>query len=317
MKKRGKAESENSTDADPTAPLQQGLIISHLGQGLAVENAAGDITLCQTKRRLGDAAVGDRVLWEEFEGKQGRVVEVLPRRSILTRPGYGGRVRMVAANLDQLAVVVAPEPEPDWLLVDQYLAACEHRNLGAAIVINKIDRVAGRSGIRAMLAGYEAIGYPCFLVSARASEGLAELRAEFAGRCSMLAGQSGVGKSSLTNALLPDKQLRTRELSEKAGLGRHTTTAATLYHLPDGGDLIDSPGVAVFGLAEMTPQDLASGYKEFRPFLNGCRFNDCRHTGDKGCAVQAAVEEGRISAARYQRFVKLLEKMRLGAPPQY
>jgi ribosome biogenesis GTPase len=313
MKKPGGA----GTEHPHASPLRQGLIVSHLGQGLAVENSAGDILLCHTKRRLGDAAVGDRVLWEEVEGNQGRVMEILPRRSLLTRPGYGGKLRLVAANLDQVVVVVAPEPEPDWLLVDQYLAACQHRELGAGILVNKIDRVADRTGIRAMLADYEAIGYPCFLVSAKAGEGLPELRAELSQRCSMLAGQSGVGKSSLTNALLPDKELRTNELSEKAGLGRHTTTAATLYHLPDGGDLIDSPGVAVFGLAEMAAQDLAAGYREFRPLLHECRFNDCRHTGDKGCAVRAAVDDGRISAARYQRFLKLLDKMRLNAPPQY
>lgn len=292
---------------------QEGLIISHLGQGLAVENASGEIILCHTLRRLGLAAVGDRVVWEPCDGNLGRVLEILPRRSLLTRPGYAGKLRAVAANLDQVLVVTAPEPEPDWLLVDQYLAACEHRGLGAAIILNKIDRAADREAIRLALADYEAIGYPCFQISAKRGEGLAALREELNGRCSMLAGQSGVGKSSLTNALLPDKQLRTRELSEKAGLGRHTTTAATLYHLPDGGDLIDSPGVAVFGLAEMNGQDLASGYREFRPRLDDCRFRDCRHVNDKGCAVREAAENGSISAARYQRYLKLLEKLRLGS----
>jgi ribosome biogenesis GTPase len=127
----------------------------------------------------------------------------------------------------------------------------------------------------------------------------------------MLSGQSGVGKSSLTNALLPGKNLRTRELSEKAGLGRHTTTAAMLYHLPDGGDLIDSPGVAVFGLAEMNAEQLASGYVEFRPFLDQCRFNDCRHREDMGCAVREAAASGAIHKARYLRFLKLIDKMHL------
>lgn len=317
MKKRGSAGTEGTPSSAPAAALEPGLVISHLGQGLAVENAAGEIILCHTRRRLGTAAVGDRVLWEPVEGHQGRVAEILPRRSLLTRPGYAGKVRAVAANLDQVVVVAAPEPEPDWLLADQYLAACEHRELAAAIVINKIDRVEDRAGIRRRLSDYEAVGYPCFLVSAKTGEGLAELRAELAGKSSMLAGQSGVGKSSLTNTLLPDKQLRTRELSEKAGLGRHTTTTATLYHLPDGGDLIDSPGVAVFGLAEMAVSDLAAGYREFRPLLGECRFNDCRHLDDKGCAVRAAVEAGWISAERYRRFRKLVDKMRLGSPPPY
>lgn len=301
-----------STPQVPASSPQQGLVVSHLGQGLAVENAAGDIILCHTRRRLGDVAVGDRVLWEPCEGNLGRVMETLPRQSLLTRPGYAGKIRLVAANLDCVLVVTAPEPEPDWLLVDQYLAACEHRELGAAILLNKIDQAPDRNAIHATLAEYQAIGYDCFEVSAKSGEGLPNLRAALAGRCNMLAGQSGVGKSSLTNALLPDKQLRTRELSEKANLGRHTTTAATLYHLPDGGDLIDSPGVAVFGLAEMNGQDLAYGFREFRPHLDQCRFRDCRHLNDKGCAVREASERGDISAGRYQRYLKLLDKLRLG-----
>lgn len=311
MNKREASEAEGLPLAASPASLEKGMVISHLGKSLAVENSLGQIVLCHTRRRLGDAAVGDSVLWEPCGQGQGRVMEILPRRSLLTRPGINGRIRAVAANLDQVFVVVASEPEPDWLLVDQYLAACEHRGLGAALVINKIDRLADRSAMKTMLADYEAVDYPCLLVSAKTAEGLSELRSQLAGKCSMLAGQSGVGKSSLTNALLPGKQLLTRELSEKAGLGRHTTTAATLYHLPAGGDLIDSPGVAVFGLSEMAAEDLANGYREFRSFLTECRFRDCRHLDDKGCAVLSAVEGGAVSAARYGRFRKLLEKMRL------
>lgn len=301
--------------APSSSVLQEGLVISHLGQGLAVENAAGEIVLCHTRRRLGGVAVGDRVLWAPSEANQGRVDEVLPRRSLLTRPGHNSKVRPVAANLDRVLVVVAPAPEPDWLLVDQYLAACEHRDLEAMVVVNKIDRIEDRAAVLGTLEDYRAIGYPCATTSAKTGEGMDELRTLLAGQCAMLAGQSGVGKSSLTNALLPDKQLRTRELSEKAGLGRHTTTAATLYHLPGGGDIIDSPGVAVFGLAEMTAQDLASGYREFRDWLVRCRFNDCRHTGDKGCAVREAAETGGVGMERYRRFVKLLDKLQLIGRP--
>ena len=125
----------------------------------------------------------------------------------------------------------------------------------------------------------------------------------------MFAGQSGVGKSSLTNTILPDKNLRTNEISERSGLGRHTTTAATLYHLPKGGELIDSPGVAVFGLAEIKGHDLAWGYREFQPHIGHCRFNDCRHIHDKGCAVREAVATGEIATARQKRYLKLLDKL--------
>jgi ribosome biogenesis GTPase / thiamine phosphate phosphatase len=289
--------------------LDQGLVIAHLGKGLAVESGNGEIVICHTRRRLGDAAVGDRVRWSPIEGSQGRVEEILARRSVLTRPGYAGKLRYVAANLDRVYVVIAPTPEPDWLLVDQYLAACENRGIGASLVLNKMDLLPKNEGITPVLDDFAQNGYPTYKAAAKAGIGLETLRDAFKQQCNMLSGQSGVGKSSLTNALLPDKQLRTSEISEKSGLGRHTTTTATLYHLPSGGDLIDSPGVAVFGLAEMSLRDLAWGYREFQPYIPQCQFNDCRHVQDKGCAVRASVESGQIGSERYMRYLKLLERL--------
>ncbi len=294
----------------PPSHLLDGLVISHLGQGLAVETPDGNIMLCQTRRRLGDVAVGDRISWSPSEdGMQGRVEEVLARSSVLVRPGYAGKNRVVAANLDRVFVVISPYPQPDWLLVDQYLAVCEYRHIPAEIIFNKIDLAENKEQAVAELNDYVRIGYPTHAVSARKGIGIAELKQSLHGHCSMFAGQSGVGKSSLTNALLPDKNLRTNEISLRSGLGRHTTTAATLYHVPEGGDLIDSPGVAVFGLADIKGQDLAWCYREFQAYMGHCRFNDCRHINDKGCAVREAVEKGEISIARHQRYLKLLDKL--------
>jgi len=310
MKGRGRRHHPPASppDSSSSSTWIEGRVVSHLGQGLAIESPDGKIILCQTRRRLGDVAVGDRVRWTPSEdGEQGRVEEVLPRTTTLVRPAYGGKTRVVAANLDRIFVVISPAPEPDWLLVDQYLAVCEFRHITAEIVCNKID--LAENGTMVELADYNRIGYPTHSVSARNGLGVASLKLALHGRCSMLAGQSGVGKSSLTNALLPDKNLRVGEISERSGLGRHTTTAATLYPLPEGGDLIDSPGVAVFGLAEIKGQDLAWGYREFQPLIAQCRFNDCRHTGDKGCAVREGVEKGEVAEARYQRYLKLLEKL--------
>lgn len=291
-----------------TTETRDGLVITHLGKALAVEAEGGDLILCHTRKRIVDVAVGDRVLWEPCDGTQGLVVGVLPRHSVLVRPARGGKLRTVAANLDRVWVVVALQPEPDFLLVDQILAVCEHRGIDAALLLNKTDLPGDFAALDRSLSHYRIAGYRVYRISVRQGFELHAVQAALREGCSMLTGQSGVGKSSLTNALLPDKSLRTNELSAKSGLGRHTTTAATLYHLPDGGDLIDSPGVTVFGLAEMTARDLAAGFREFRAFLADCRFGDCSHTEDKGCAVRTAVENGRISVERYRRYRRLLEK---------
>ncbi|MGZ8194190.1 MAG: ribosome small subunit-dependent GTPase A, partial [Methylosarcina sp.] len=148
-------------------------------------------------------------------------------------------------------------------------------------------------------------------VSALTSTGLHELNQALKDRVSLFSGQSGVGKSSLTNALIPDKELKTNAISASTQLGRHTTTAATLYHLKNGGDLIDSPGVSIFGLADLSESQLAYGYREFQPLLGNCRFNDCRHGQDKGCVIREAAEKGTLSMTRYQRFLKLREKIPL------
>lgn len=285
--------------------MLQGLVISHLGQGLAVESAEGEIFLCNTLRRIGDVAVGDRVLWEICGEGLGRIAKILPRRSVLTRPGYGGKIRAVAANLDKMYVVIAPEPEPDLLLVDQFLAVCEHRQIKAELVINKIDLMEDCN----ILDDYRQIGYAIHKISTKSGEGLESFEQSLKDHCSILSGQSGVGKSSITNHLFPDKRLQTNTLSTKSGLGKHTTTAATLYHLPQGGDLIDSPGLSVFGLAQITTRDLAYGYVEFQGLIAQCQFNDCLHTHPKGCAVHAELDAGRISQGRYQRYIKLLDKL--------
>jgi len=287
--------------------LIEGLVISHLGQGIAVEYD-GKIVLCQTLRRLETVAVGDKVLWTQSSPDQGRIEKILPRRSLLMRPSRSGKTRPVAANIDTVFVVFAVEPYCDFLLIDQYLAICENRNIDASLVLNKTD-LAQSAVIEQELLDYTNLGYQLYRVSATEAAGLDELKRALKDQVSILAGQSGVGKSSLTNAIIPDKDLKTNTISETTKHGRHTTTAATLYHMEQGGDLIDSPGVAIFGLAGLSEQQLAYGYREFQPLIDQCQFKDCRHLVDKGCAVRAAAESGDISMTRYQRFLKLREKM--------
>ena len=291
------------------ANLQEGLVIAHLGQGIAVEHD-GKIILCQTLRRLDTVAVGDKVLWTLAAPDQGRIEEILPRRSVLARPSRNDKLRPVAVNLDRIFVVFAVEPHCDFLLLDQYLAVCENNNIDAALILNKTDLYQSEA-IETELKTYTDLGYALYRVSAQQNLGLDTLKAALKDQVSMLAGQSGVGKSSLTNAIIPDKEVKTNTISATTKHGRPTTTAATLYHLPEGGDLIDSPGVAIFGLAGLSEYQLANGYREFQPYIDQCQFNDCRHLKDKGCAIIVAVENGEITSTRYDRFLKLREKMAL------
>lgn len=285
----------------------EGQVVSHLGKGIAVE-ANDQLFLCQTRRKLETVAVGDRVLFSQSSTDQGRIEEILLRRSLLMRPARNGKTRPVAANIDNVYVVFAVEPECDFLLIDQYLAICENRNIEAVLVFNKVDLNLSES-VEQELQYYQSLGYGLHRVSATKNIGIKELKLALCGHVSIFTGQSGVGKSSLTNALIPDKELKTNTVSATTRHGRHTTTAATLYHLPDGGDLIDSPGVAIFGLAGISKQQLAWGYREFQSLIEHCQFHNCRHVNDKGCAIRQAAENGDISLSRYQRFLKLCEKM--------
>ena len=307
MNKQGRLIVSSKEDLAAPTLFEEGLVVAHVGQGIAVEH--GDtIILCQPLRKLETVAVGDKVLWTLSAPGQGRIESILPRRSLLARPARNNKVRPVAANIDTVFVVIAVEPYCDFLLIDQYLAVCENNAINADLILNKID-LAIPEQLENELKVYQDLGYQIHRVSTKTGIGLPELKQALHNQVSLLTGQSGVGKSSITNLIVPDKNLKTNTLSETTKHGRHTTTAATLYHIDNGGDLIDSPGVAIFGLADLNRQQLAQGYREFQPFSDVCQFNDCSHHQDKGCAVRAAAEDGKITIARYQRFLKLTQKM--------
>ncbi len=288
--------------------VHSGRVIAHFGKSWAVEDETGRICLCHALRRLDQPCVGDRVHWEQTDGEHGRIVQILPRKTLLVRPARGGKLRPTAANVEQVFIVIAPQPQYDLLLVDQYLVVCENRGIASVILFNKIDLIDNRKVMEIELKPYLEL-YPFHYLSAKTGEGMKTLKSLMRGKTSMLAGQSGVGKSSLLHWLVPDKDIRVGELSRGTQRGRHTTTTAMLFHLPEGGDLIDTPGVAVFGLADIDERRLAWGYKEFRPHIPRCRFNDCRHVNDQGCAVREAVQQGKIDKGRYLRYLKLREKL--------
>ncbi|MCU7933484.1 MAG: small ribosomal subunit biogenesis GTPase RsgA [Candidatus Thiodiazotropha sp. (ex Dulcina madagascariensis)] len=288
-------------------PTHEGRIIIRHGATLGVIDHLGKLYRCQTRQHIGHPVCGDRVIWQQVDEKSGVVTALLPRKSVLSRPDYSGRHKPLAANISQLVIVLAPKPAPSGYLLDQYLVTAETIQVPPLIAVNKIDLLEGEEETRFFqpLDPYKAIGYPIIGVSAKAEHGLDALIDRLKGETSILVGQSGVGKSSLINALLPAHEAETGRLSEATGLGRHTTSAATCYALPQGGELIDSPGVRSFRLTDLSRQELERGFREFRPFLGQCRFHNCTHTHEPECAIQAAMANGDITALRLENFHRL------------
>ncbi len=299
----------NSPPPNTSAHTSTGLIIVNYGKSMLVEDTAGKLTRCVARRTLGSIVCGDHVSWQTSGQQEGVITAITPRRSVLTRADGADRLRPLAANIDQILIVAAPEPAPEPFLIDKYTVAAELANTSPMLVINKADLLdsAGRRALDGTLSGYIDTGYPVLYTSARQNTGLEQLADQLAGRTSILVGQSGVGKSSLIKRLLPELDIAIGRLSEASGQGRHTTTTTTLYHLPHGGELIDSPGVRDFRLGQVDPEALAGGFREFRPHLGHCRFSDCRHVSEPDCAVIAAVASGEISARRLESYRSLLE----------
>jgi len=259
-------------------------------------------------------AVGDHVLLQHDASDAWAIAEILPRRSRLARraPGGGQGERIVAANVDQVVVVfAAANPEPHRRMLDRFLVIAEANELAARVVINKVELVGGAEAARARWMDYERAGYPVHLTSAKRTEGLDTLHGALSGVVSVLTGPSGVGKSSLLNAMFPGLDLRVGEISESVNKGRHTTVGGYLHPLPgdDGGYVADTPGLREIGMWALAPESLDVCFPELRPYLPHCRFADCRHVVEPDCAVRAAVEAGEVSAVRYESYLKLRREL--------
>jgi len=312
--KRLQKNNDKQWEESELGPQLQGIVISRFGQHADIEDEQGKIERCNLRRGIKSLVTGDRVVWragnEAYHGISGVVEAVHPRKTVLTRPDYYDGIKPIAANIDHIIIVSSIAPEFSRNIIDRYLVACEDIGITPVIVLNKSDLLDEASAklVDQELQSYRDIGYQV-VYSSMHGDGLNALKSAMKDKINIFVGQSGVGKTSLLNMLLPEVEAVTGEISEGSGLGKHTTTTARLYHFPEGGDLIDSPGIREFSLWHLAAERIASGFIEFRPFLGKCRFRDCKHQIDPGCALVAAVENKKIDAARYHSFLRILETM--------
>jgi ribosome biogenesis GTPase len=282
---------------------RRGLVIARHRREAEIEDDSGATIAALVRGRKLRPLTGDDVLFTVEPDGTAVIREILPRKTVLERIDSRGRPEGVAANLSLIAIVIAPEPAPDWQLVDRYLVAAALIGIDAALIRNKLD--INDAGIDGRLDTYGAIGYERVATSVKTGLGIDRLAAMLEGRRGVLVGQSGVGKSSLINRLLDQEAQAVGDLSLRKAHGRHTTTASMLYRLPAGGELIDSPGVRRYAPKIADPRDLAAGFVEFRQYQDQCRFSDCRHANEPDCAVIAAVESGEIQRERYESYTAL------------
>jgi ribosome biogenesis GTPase / thiamine phosphate phosphatase len=289
----------------------QGEVVAAFGRQVEVLNeASGERVTCVGRGKRMDAVCGDHVRFSRTgaDATQGVIDSVLARTSVLFRRD-AMREKVIAANVTQLVYVVAGEPPFSDELLSRCLAVAEAETIEAVIALNKCDLATARDRARAQLAPYVALGYPVVEIAAKPRSAEAQnvdpLRARLAGHRTLLIGQSGMGKSSLINALVPGARAQTGELSQALSAGRHTTTYSRLYRLPDQSALIDSPGLQAFGLAQVPLDRLAWCFREFRPLLGQCRFADCTHAHEPDCAIRLAVTAGGIEARRLEIYLRV------------
>lgn len=279
-------------------------VIAAYGRHALVRDADGAIREARPQGRRLDIVCGDQVRCQhDAQHDATRIVEVLPRAGTLYRSNLRGAAEAVVANLTRLVAVVAPAPAPDLFIIDRYLAAAASADIGALVVLNKAD-LPGADRLAAELEPLRSAGYPVLRCRRDDPASLSGLAAALQDQTGVLVGQSGVGKSSLVTRLLPGVQIATQEL-DRDSEGRHTTTASRLYDLPGGGALIDSPGVRDFAPAISALEPGSMGFIEVDQLATGCRFQDCRHMREPGCAVIAAVDSGRMDARRYESYRRL------------
>lgn len=301
---------DRNIDEESLLDPEQGTVISRFGQQVDIADEAFNTIRCFLRKSNEVPVVGDRVWFKRQKDlPTGILVELEPRRSLLKRPTPHHGVKPVAANIDLIALLLAPEPAFSEVLLDRYLVAAQSSELPVWIIMNKWDTVADndKDTIKDRLELYQDLGYPIYYISSKTGEGVESLVKDLKGKQLLLAGQSGVGKSTLIGYLFPDMQIATGEVSETSGLGTHTTTASRLYRLDQDTYLVDSPGVREFGLWHLEDDDIKQGFIEISKIGEQCKFRDCKHLNEPGCAVLAAAKQGIIAASRLKNYQHLIQ----------
>jgi len=309
---KNQQQKSDSLSQQGLGPEQSGLIITNYGQVLLIEDNHKKLHRCVARQNLGAMVCGDKVIWQAAlaDNNEGVIIAREERLSLLQKPGFGGKLKPMAANIDQMIIVSAVQPAPNPYLIDRYLIAAENLPATPIILINKIDLLENDSkhNIEKIVSDYRNLGYKVITSSNASNHGFDELLNTLHNHTSIFVGLSGVGKSSLINHLIPELNIRVGELSAASGEGTHTTTNSTLYSLPDGGILIDSPGVRDFGLWNTSKEEIINGFIELRDYIGHCKFSNCSHQHEPGCAIQQALKDKKITPMRFNNYQKIIRE---------
>jgi len=294
--------------ADKTDQNDIARVVANHGAELTLSTSSAEKIAATPKKKLGLVVTGDLVRWHAENHGNARVTEVLQRSGTLARTDRLGNAKPIATNISQVLVVTAPKPPFDRLLLDRYCVAAANIGAEIAVIINKTDLLdeTTTSEADAIELLYTQLGYQVARCCVKETHGLNAIQSLLSDQISILVGQSGVGKSSILNALLPQHNIKTGGLSDNSGLGRHTTTVTNWYDLPNNGAIIDSPGVRQFSLEHLDSVDIQAGFKEIAEHAMICKFNDCTHQHEPECSVLAAVASGKIDSGRFSHFQQLL-----------
>jgi len=289
-------------------------VISHLGFRVIVSSHHnGPLLACDWRQNIGTLCIGDRVLINQCEHNTGIIEAILPRQNHIEKQNTYRGAKPFAANIDQLLVIISHKPMLQASLLDRYIVTANHMGIHCSIYFNKTDSLA-QATVKAHIdhiAGiYQKLGEVTWLNgSVKTGDGIERLQRQLNGQCTLLVGQSGVGKSSLIKRLVADVDIQTQNISAASGLGRHSTTNSTLYYLPQQlGTIIDTPGIRSFNIYHLSPSQIATGFSDIAPFIEQCRFSDCSHTHEKYCAVKEAIAAEKISQLRYDSFLQILSE---------